>query len=85
MFTKTVLALSAAIALATSSAAQAMPRHSAHGAAAGAAYAQSLSARQMPPAGMSSDAVIAPGGRVIGRDPDPRVRLQIWSDYLQRN
>lgn len=83
MFAKTVLALSAAVVLASSSAALAKSKRSDQRAAtptwqsdAGGAYAR---ASGLPWNGIVGDTVIR-DGRIIGRDPDANVRLMIYRD-----
>lgn len=80
MFAKTVFALSAAIVLAASSAALAMTKSSDHRTGARAAVAQSVSSHPLSRNGASSDAVFAEG-KLVGRDPDASVRLQLRRDY----
>jgi hypothetical protein len=84
MFAKRVLALSAAIVLAGSSGAFAQTKRvdqrvtaSVPHFNAGAVFAQSP---QLTWNGIVGDAVIRDGG-VIGRDPDPNVRLQMYRDW----
>ncbi len=70
MFAKTVFALSAAIVLAGSSAALAMTKSSDHRTGAGVALAQSVSSH-----------TVFVEGKIVGRDPDANVRLQLRRDY----
>ncbi len=83
MFAKTVLALSTVVILAGSSAAVAQTKRtdqrnvtSARHFDTRAAFAQSP---QLPWNGIVGDAVIREG-QLIGRDPDPNVRLQMYRD-----
>lgn len=76
MLPKSILALSAAIVMAGSSAALAAKSSNQQKGA--AAFAQSVPAR------ISSTAVFA-DGKIIGRDPDGNVRLQLLRDYGSRN
>ena len=84
MFTKTVLALSAIIVLADSSAAFAMAKTSHHRTGARTALTRPVMAQTLRLSGVTSDTVFS-GGNIIGRDPDPNVRLQLQRDYWSRD
>ncbi len=36
--------------------------------------------KNVPPATVNPNAVVAPGGRIIGADPDPNIRFEILRD-----
>lgn len=76
MFAKTMIALSAAIALAAVSGGLAEAKKAKQRSAGFAAFAQSAPIKGT----VSSPAVIA-DGKVIGRDPDPNVRLNLLKAY----
>lgn len=71
MFAKSIIALSAAIALAAVSGGLAEAKKAKQRSAGSAAFAQAVA---------SSPAVIVQG-KVIGRDPDPNVRLALLKAY----
>ncbi|MGE0521635.1 MAG: hypothetical protein AB7O60_01195 [Variibacter sp.] len=77
MFKKSLVVLSAALVLTSTSAAFAMAGNSDHRAGTRA----DSSVRQWRQASAASDVVVE-NGKVIGRDPDANVRLQIRKDYL---
>jgi hypothetical protein len=85
MFTKTVLALSAAVVLAGSTAALAETyasigtRISDDRMNVRAAFAQALPGRHALQNGVSFDSVLV-DGQIIGRDPDANVRLNLRRD-----
>ncbi len=83
MFAKTVLALSAVVVLAGSSAAHAQAKRADQRVVSSAGHfdarAASAQSPQLPWNGIVGDAVIREG-QLIGRDLDPNVRLQMYRD-----
>ena len=47
---------------------------------AASAFAQAPSTNVAPPGVTNPNAVVAPGGKIIGVDPDPNVRFEILRD-----
>jgi hypothetical protein len=44
------------------------------------AFAQAPSTNTQPPGVTNPNAVVAPGGKIIGVDPDPNIRFEILRD-----